>query len=564
MSLARASLCALLAAHAACADEYTVTVGADMGLQGVPKNFVGFSMEVSATRGFIGESGTDESYAQLLKNLRAASEVVGDEPTKLRIGGNSADESCYEGGSSRCGYNITAADLDAYKAFASSTVDFPLKFVLGVNFGLSTDPREFALKHVQAVGKLGIWDVVAGIEIGNEQDTYSGNNRGYRNSSFTFADFKEQYANFVSVLTAEGGVPGPKFVQGGAFCCPKGDWSAGLLDHVRSLEASLVSFSLHDYPRSYCSSNPNQTILGDDCAYRPLYQPIRGGNYSYQQYANATSVPFWIGEGNSASCGGLPNISDTFSATLWALDYLPYLSKAGYQGMNFHGGPHPPGGYTPVVDVNGSLSVEPLYYGLLGFAQLTANSARWLASEVKPQVGDVRCDTGIVANEICCAASCGSCDGTGCDSRPGGSSACCGSNIKSANKSCAFQDPPCLIEPSDDFMLVVHAVKDTVKNEVRMVIVSKFGDDVRTANVCPSTETTWSPSATASAMRITAPSQHSKFGDSLSFGGQTFDNSTDGTLQGTRQIMTLNQDPSSHCFTLDIPPMSAAIVYIPQ
>ncbi|KAJ9468352.1 hypothetical protein DIPPA_29995 [Diplonema papillatum] len=68
MSLARASLCALLAAHAACADEYTVTVGADMGLQGVPKNFVGFSMEVSATRGFIGESGTDKSYAQLLKN----------------------------------------------------------------------------------------------------------------------------------------------------------------------------------------------------------------------------------------------------------------------------------------------------------------------------------------------------------------------------------------------------------------------------------------------------------------------------------------------------------------
>lgn len=48
-------------------------------------------------------------------------------------------------------------------------------------------------------------------------------------------------------------------------------------------------------------------------------------------------IPFWIGEGNSCSCGGMPNVSDTFGAALWSLDFLPEVAKAGTIGMNFHG-----------------------------------------------------------------------------------------------------------------------------------------------------------------------------------------------------------------------------------
>ena len=36
---------------------------------------------------------------------------------------------------------------------------------------------------------------------------------------------------------------------------------------------------------------------------------------------------------------GAPNVSDRFAATLWALDFLPELSKANVVGVNFHGGP---------------------------------------------------------------------------------------------------------------------------------------------------------------------------------------------------------------------------------
>jgi hypothetical protein len=43
----------------------------------------------------------------------------------------------------------------------------------------------------------------------------------------------------------------------------------------------------------------------------------------------------------------------------------------------------------------------------------------------------------------CCPASCGSCGGVDCASRPGGAQACCGDNIGEANEVCGH--PPCLM-----------------------------------------------------------------------------------------------------------------------
>eukprot|EP01048_Picozoa_sp_COSAG05_P007598 COSAG05_NODE_540_length_8845_cov_13.872742_4_plen_223_part_00 len=50
-------------------------------------------------------------------------------------------------------------------------------------------------------------------------------------------------------------------------------------------------------------------------------------------------TPLWAGETNSISCGGAPGVSDTYASTLWVLDYLAEMSKAGVVGANFHGGP---------------------------------------------------------------------------------------------------------------------------------------------------------------------------------------------------------------------------------
>ncbi|THH11728.1 hypothetical protein EW145_g460 [Phellinidium pouzarii] len=43
-----------------------------------------------------------------------------------------------------------------------------------------------------------------------------------------------------------------------------------------------------------------------------------------------------MGEFNSASCGGISGISDTFGATMWALDYVPQLASVGFDGAYIH------------------------------------------------------------------------------------------------------------------------------------------------------------------------------------------------------------------------------------
>ncbi|KAJ9468351.1 hypothetical protein DIPPA_30015 [Diplonema papillatum] len=546
----------LLVLAAAAATEFTVTVGPEMALPPVPRNFVGFSLEVWGAPVYMGPTGENAAFAQLLRNLRQTSVDIGSEFTSVRFGGGSTDTSCFEGGSAKCTYNVTMADMRAYATFANTTAkDLNIKYVVGVNFGLSTDPQDFALKHVQALAAANLWDHIASVEIGNEPDLYAGS---MRPSSFTYAEFVQQYTDFISVLTAQGNVGRKNFVQGAAFCCPKGEWSANVPALAAAVNESLASYSVHNWPLSFCGGDEKQSVLGDDVAWKPFFVPSPGTTSSYQQYAeqlSAMNIPLQQGEGNSASCGGIPGVSDSFASTLWALDYLPYLSKAGAVGMSMHTVNNK--SYAIAVMDGEKALVQPLYYGMLGFATLTANGAKWLAATVRPVVGDPRCAEGILAGGVCCAKGCGTCGGAGCEQRPGGAAACCAPQIEEANATCAVNQAPCVVAQGDDFPLDVHAVVDEVKNEVRVLVVSKYGSENRTANLCPGSSR---PAAAASAVRIEAPSLRSKFGEGVTIGGLSFDGSTDGVLRGTPHAFPLAANATTHCFKLDMPPMSAAIV----
>ncbi|CAB1108450.1 unnamed protein product [Ectocarpus sp. CCAP 1310/34] len=58
------------------------------------------------------------------------------------------------------------------------------------------------------------------------------------------------------------------------------------------------------------------------------------------------------------------------------------------------------------------------------------------------------CDGGIVgiqASDVCCSASCGSCGGSGCTSRDGGSESCCGGGVRASGRYCSITgEAPCL------------------------------------------------------------------------------------------------------------------------
>jgi hypothetical protein len=60
-------------------------------------------------------------------------------------------------------------------------------------------------------------------------------------------------------------------------------------------------------------------------------------------------------------------------------------------------------------------------------------------------LSDPECKTGIRSGNVCCAYGCGTCGGTGCSGRPGGSAACCSGTIQAAGRSCATNMPPCVM-----------------------------------------------------------------------------------------------------------------------
>ena len=60
-------------------------------------------------------------------------------------------------------------------------------------------------------------------------------------------------------------------------------------------------------------------------------------------------------------------------------------------------------------------------------------------------VGDPACATGIEDGGVCCASSCGTCGGSGCSGRPGGAKACCTGTIKGNERTCDEYSPPCIL-----------------------------------------------------------------------------------------------------------------------
>jgi hypothetical protein len=372
----------------------TVTVGPLLASQPtVDPNFVGLSIEVGGVLHMIGEGGATTSLANLLHHLYALTAGAHPGPT-LRFGGNSADDSAWVTDKAPplpdgISYGITAQDLAAYTRFAGETARAAnVSFIIDTNFGTSADPGRFGLPHVQAIVRYPeLLQHVSAVEIGNEMDLYFQQKPGraqHRNASYTEEEYEVEFGQFLRAYEAEGGLPSG-MIQAATYSSANGDWGKRLTGLVQRYAPHLASVSLHRYATSTCSGTPVSAdeLLSDEAS--------RGKVDAYRGHINASiaaGVPFVIGEGNSASCGGQPGVSDTLSSALWSLDFLPTLSKAGARRMNFHGGPG--GSYPPIAFLSdGQLQARPLYYGLHLFSDLVANYSRWLATDVSA-AGQVR------------------------------------------------------------------------------------------------------------------------------------------------------------------------------
>lgn len=100
------------------------------------------------------------------------------------------------------------------------------------------------------------------------------------------------------------------------------------------------------YPTDNCAvvfPNPDNPPH-DPLQELPQYLTHQAGIDIVQAYLNSTMLaqtwnkPFLMFETNTASCGGFPGISDTFTSALWGLDYALQMANSNFTGALFHFG----------------------------------------------------------------------------------------------------------------------------------------------------------------------------------------------------------------------------------
>ncbi len=347
----------------------------------IPSSFSGFSLEHGDVLNFTGKTSTtiNPVFVQLLNNIGNFNNGA----PILRVGGNSSDSSWWNpnGLPKPRGiiYDITAIDFSSLEASLSKTGS---QLILGLNLGqnnpsIAVDEAKAALSNL-APGR------ILSLEIGNEPDQYMYN--GVRPSSYNFNQYLSEFSNYSGTLKNSFSTMPP--LAAVAFTTSVYGWMQYFPTFVSNQSQMVNLTTYHRYPLSACSwskpgssTYPTISNLLSDQASLNTAQAIATFVRQSQQYGKS----LLLSEINSVSCGGTNGVSNSFASALWGADVMFNLSSVGVRSAQFHGGSggyYGPFSFSAVKNSSGqyvyTATVNPLYYGMLLFAQAASNHSQLL------------------------------------------------------------------------------------------------------------------------------------------------------------------------------------------
>jgi hypothetical protein len=331
----------------------------------IPPNFMGLSVYWNYPSGIMGQAstGVNQPYRTLVNNLEQYSTA----PMLIRILGDDSQTSAIQ------------ADVEPLVEFAQAV---NVNYILGVDLWNNdvTIAEAEASTWMNGIPN----DLIQAFEIGNEPDAYAFN--GARASTYDFTEYLPQYQQWRAAIHSS---TSPHFKTMGPSISEETQWT--FATWVASTESALTTgamaasmVSQHAYV-----GGPTQ-LSGKPWPRDYLLQPAAAAqmptaNTKYAEVAHLTGRTFRIGEMNSFYQGGVPGISNTFSAALWSIDTMFNYVNDGMDGVNWHSGQ---GTAYQLVQFNLNTSggmtsytiaqVNPLYYGLLIFAQMAGRGAQLL------------------------------------------------------------------------------------------------------------------------------------------------------------------------------------------
>jgi hypothetical protein len=364
----------------------------------IPRNFVGFSLEVSTggqgITAFQGKTAGSEpaeqevyalghpgapnaGYFRFMRNLG---------PGILRLGGNSQDNTCWDKAQAPhpegCEAELKAGDL---KLFSEAAQASGWRLIVGLN--LKQNSPSWALREVtEGIARDIKPQQILGLELGNEPDLFT--RTPYRPKIYSAADQVKDFLGYFRAFQAD---PAAKAyaVLGPATCC---SWRnpqdlTTFIDGVGRKNLKWVT--VHNYSETTCGG---KTVSIERLLSPELMNEFNDQAKPLVAVARERGLPIAMAETNSASCGGMPGVSNAFAAALWGLDFTFSLAEDGFVNVDYHTSYRPGGSsYNPVntygkQDASGKWHyrnvAEPLYYGLYLFTR-DAPGGRLLPVTVK-------------------------------------------------------------------------------------------------------------------------------------------------------------------------------------
>lgn len=273
----------------------------------IPADFVGLSFEMQRV---LPDASGNYFFNAGNRQLIATFKTLGIK--NLRVGGNTADRP-----------SLPVPDkkaVDQLFGFAQAA-GVKVIFTLRLNHGsppAAADMANYILRHYARQ-----LDCFA---IGNEPNVFSTNYDAY------FAEWKR----YAAEITAPSNSPGAKFCGPGVSPGHE-KWSA---QFARDLAGSgrLKFISQHDYP-----AGDARRVKDPAAARDKILSPAMDAHYAkfaarFVPAVLSSSLPYRFEEANSFYDGGALDVSDTFAAALWALNYQWWWAAHGMSGINFHTG----------------------------------------------------------------------------------------------------------------------------------------------------------------------------------------------------------------------------------
>jgi Glycosyl hydrolase family 79 C-terminal beta domain len=319
-----------------------VTIQIDAKAPGfhVPADFSGLSFEMQAV---LPDANGKHIFSPENKPLVNLFRTLGVKI--LRVGGNTAD---------RPGIAVPdRADADSLFAFAKAAdvkVIYTLRLRNG-NIKTDTEIAKYIEQHYQSQ--------LACFAIGNEPDFYFK----------TYPAYHTGWEEFATAIRAE--APDAKFC--GPCTGGKPDWTR---DFAKDFEKSkFIAFvAQHDYP---CGNGLRATnaVAGRNKMLSPkLLSGYQSFWHSFAPAVLSDGLPYRLEEANSFYNGGAENVSDTYAASLWGLDFLHWWAAHDASGVNFHtgdkvaaGSENRPCWYASFWTTNDGYDVHPMGYAIKAF-----------------------------------------------------------------------------------------------------------------------------------------------------------------------------------------------------